>query len=75
MDIEVYDNKIGTIEFELYKDVPETAENFKCLCTGEKGVGPLGGKPLHYKGSHFHRIEPGFMVQAGDITAGDGTGG
>ena len=49
LDIELDSyHQIGRIEFELYSDVPKTAENFRCLCTGEKGLG-VSGKPLHYK--------------------------
>ena len=74
-DILIGKAKAGRVVMELFADkVPRTAENFRCLCTGEKGLG-ASGKPLHYKGSTFHRIIPSFMCQGGDFTRGNGTGG
>merc|ERR1719389_1579509 len=73
-DITIGGQAAGRIEMDLFNDAPQTAENFRCLCTGEKGVGK-SGKPLHYKGSSFHRVITGFMAQGGDFTAGNGTGG
>ncbi|WP_439849190.1 peptidylprolyl isomerase [Thioalkalicoccus limnaeus] len=75
LDISIGGEPAGTLVLELRADVvPRTAENFRALCTGEAGVGQ-SGKPLAYAGTPFHRIIPGFMVQGGDFTRHNGTGG
>jgi len=74
-DVSIGGEAAGRVVMELFAHgVPKTAENFRALCTGEKGEGKMG-KPLHFKGSKFHRVIPGFMCQGGDFTAGNGTGG
>jgi cyclophilin family peptidyl-prolyl cis-trans isomerase len=74
LEVGFQDESFGTIELELFNDTPRASENFRCLCTGERGMGTQNRK-LHLKGNHFHRIIPNLMIQAGDIINGDGTGG
>uniref|UniRef100_A0ACB8E7B1 Uncharacterized protein n=1 Tax=Sphaerodactylus townsendi TaxID=933632 RepID=A0ACB8E7B1_9SAUR len=76
LDVDIGAERVGRVVLELFADiVPKTAENFRALCTGEKGIGPTTGKPLHFKGCPFHRIIKKFMIQGGDFSNQNGTGG
>uniref|UniRef100_A0A915M234 peptidylprolyl isomerase n=1 Tax=Meloidogyne javanica TaxID=6303 RepID=A0A915M234_MELJA len=75
-DIQIDGDPVGRVVMELFDDlVPRTTKNFLMLCTGQAGLGKVTEKPLHYKGSLFHRVIKNFMVQGGDFSAGNGTGG
>lgn len=66
LDMSIDNKPAGKIVIELYtKTVPKTAENFKCLCTGEKGIGQTTQKALHFKSTIIHRVIPRFMIQGG----------
>ena len=75
LDIAIDNKYAGRVLIGLYgNEVPVTTENFRALCTGEKGMGTMG-EQLSYVGTPFHRIIPDFMIQGGDITSHDGYGG
>ena len=76
MEISINGKVAGRLTFDLYEDlVPQTCENFRGLCTGEKGTSVISGKPLHYKGCKIHKVFTDYILQAGDFTRGDGRGG
>eukprot|EP00668_Euglena_longa_P000285 GGOE01000380.1.p1 GENE.GGOE01000380.1~~GGOE01000380.1.p1 ORF type:complete len:283 (-),score=67.23 GGOE01000380.1:199-1047(-) len=74
--ISINGREVGAIEVQLYSaELPRTCENFRALCTGEKGQGRIWKKPLHYKGCAIHRVLPRFIIQGGDFSHGNGSGG
>lgn len=76
MKISVDGDEIGRIVFGLFGEIaPKAVENFSSLCKCDKGKAPITGKDMCYKGSTIHRVIPNFVVQGGDYTHSDGTGG
>ncbi|CED84203.1 peptidyl-prolyl cis-trans isomerase [Phaffia rhodozyma] len=76
LDLSIGDSPLGRVVFELFMNqTPITAENFRALCTGSEGVSKTSGIPLSYQGSIFHRVIPEFMIQGGDFTKKNGSGG
>ncbi|KAG6623529.1 Gamma-tubulin complex, DGRIP91/SPC98 component [Phytophthora cinnamomi] len=75
LDVSIGGSRAGRVVFRLYPDLPKTTENFRSLCTGERGLGRTTGQPLHYRKVPFHRVIKGFMLQGGDFSRRDGTGG
>ncbi|KZO96563.1 hypothetical protein CALVIDRAFT_536931 [Calocera viscosa TUFC12733] len=76
MNFTIGETPAGRVVFELFNDTsPKTVENFRALCTGEKGVSSISDVPLYYKGCVVHRAIKDFMIQAGDFTKGNGAGG
>jgi len=75
-DIKIGDAEVQRVTIGLFgEDVPKTVKNFVGLCKGDSDKKASSGQALAYKGSKFHRIIPNFMIQGGDFTRGDGTGG
>jgi len=63
-DIQIGSRSLGRLVMELFADkTRKTAENFRALCTGERGLSTISQKPLHYKSTCFHRVISGFMAQ------------
>ncbi|KAJ9454699.1 Peptidyl-prolyl cis-trans isomerase CYP40 [Diplonema papillatum] len=76
LDVSIDDKPVGRIVIKLDTGkTPETAENFRLLCTGEFGASARTRTMLQYTGSHFHRVLKGYLIQGGDITRNDGSGG
>lgn len=75
MEVKIGQKAIGRMVIKLFRETPRTSENFRCLCTGEKGKSKIAKKNLHFKNSIFHRVIPSFMAQGGDFTNHNGTGG